>query len=224
MTVTTVFAGTNDGQIDSGGYLEDYATSARPGSGSLTASTAAQTLEFGQYATAHCMIAYVSFDTSGVPDTDTVSAAALSLLDSADNSVQDFSAQAVTYDWGATVTTADWIPGANWSALTLLATFASSGISAGAYNAFTENGANFTAAINKTGTTFIALGSDRFSAGNAPIVGETWQVKSADVAGTTSDPKLAITHAAGASGTAAKLINGGLVNRGLVNAGLVETH
>ena len=195
-TVTTVFAGTADGRIDSSNATYSVA---RSGSGSLSANTTSD-LIVGQAligGVRYCRQGFVSFDTGSVPDTDDVSAVDLSLWLTTDTSTTDFTTEAREYDWGASVTTADFRPGADLAALTLMASIASSGIGAtGAYKAFTSETAFLTATNLKTGTVYLNLSSSRQRLDNDPAGDEYLTWESADTAGTTNDPKLTITHAA----------------------------
>lgn len=202
MTVTTVFAGTNDGNISSSNAT--YAT-ARSGSG-LVADTASIILTAGgqdlSFTTYDVYEGFFSFDTSPVPDADTISAVVLSLKGDDAGSSPTFSLQARVFNWGATLTTADWIAGASLSGNTLVATFATSGWSITAYNAFTESGTAFRTAINKTGTTFLMTCSDQTVSGTTPTdTNQLVNVWMADNAGTTSDPKLVITSSSVAAST-----------------------
>ncbi len=155
----------------------------------------------GQDATYDCMESFLIFDTSGLPDTDTVSDVVLSLDGDTDTSTTNFVATAASSSYnGGVVLTSDWVSGASLSALTTYATWNSSGYSAN-YNAFTSAGAAFNSAINKTGNTALMLYSDRHSAGTTPTQGENVSFTDADAAGTTVDPKLDITHAAAGGAT-----------------------
>jgi hypothetical protein len=83
---------------------------------------------------------FYQFDTSGIGDTDTIDSAVFSLHGHTDNSVTDFTINCRLKDWGTGLTTADWVAGADLSALTLLATFATSGFTTSGYNDFTSAG------------------------------------------------------------------------------------
>lgn len=198
-TVTTVFATApgGAGRVRSDDFT--YAT-ARTG-GTLDATASAHTV--GQILSGNyfCYESFIQFDTSGIPDGDTVSAVTASLYGSNDFSTTDFTAKlaaAANYNGGVVVTT-DWESGANLNAKTLLATWASSGYLAD-YNAFTET-ADFKTAINKVGDTLLILFSDRHADGTTPTGAEYVIFFDADAAGTTTDPKLDITHAAAGGGT-----------------------
>lgn len=220
-TVTTVYGDTADTWIQSSSATYSLA---RAGTGSLTAVSATNsTFRVGQYlsgGTYICSEAFIKFDTSSIPDTDTISQVDLEMVPNADQSATDFTAQARVYDWGAAVDTGDFTAGASLSALTRVATLSSSGIGTGSYVTFTEDGTNFQSAINATGTTYLVLTSDRMEANTTPAGLEYVDFRSADRAGTTDDPKLTITHAASsvsASGAVATVTVGGLAGAATVN-------
>ncbi|KKR91230.1 hypothetical protein A2409_03755 [Candidatus Curtissbacteria bacterium RIFOXYC1_FULL_41_36] len=142
-----------------------------------------------------CFESFLIFDTSGLPDTDNIDDVVLSLDGNVDWSTTDFNVIAAPSDYdGGPVVVGDWISGADLAATTTLASWNSSGYSA-TYNAFTSVAA-FLTAINKTGNTPIILYSDRHSDGTAPTDLERVEFTDADASGTTTDPKLDITHAA----------------------------
>ena len=201
MTVTTVFATAPGGN----GYVNSvnttYAT-ARTG-GTLLVGDLHLVGQIFATPNYQCLESFLIFDTSGIPDTDTVSAVVLSLYGASDVSTTDFNtiAAASSYNGGAVVT-GDWVSGASLPTPSL-ATWNSSGYLAN-YNAFTSTG-DFPAAIVKTGNTSLILYSDRHQAGTAPTGNEYVVFVDADQAGTAADPKLAITHAAaGVVGTVFK--------------------
>lgn len=206
-TVTTVYASAADGYVTSVGAT--YSNARQSSGGSIDFFSDDTDLFLGVnnvFGGGEYMIseAFISFDTSSLPDSDSVSAAVLTLwLDTPDIDTA-WTLQARTYDWGASVTTADWRGGAAFSALTLLATISAGSISPDAANDLTENGTNLQSAINKTGTTYMVLGNSNYAANSAPTGNEYVSIYSADNTGTTNDPKLVITHSA--SGAALKKI------------------
>jgi hypothetical protein len=201
VTTTTVYASAADGRIESDSPT--YAT-ARAGN-NLVASAANTTDVHGQWEffNRRCYEAFLSFDTSGIPDGDTVSAATLDLYGQNDGSTTDFVSEARTKDWGASLTTADWVAGADLGSLTLQASRnTSAGWSTSAYNTYTSE-AGFPAAVNKTGTTYLMMSSSRHRIGNDPGASGSEKVDaySADDSGTTRDPKLTVVHAGAAQDT-----------------------
>jgi hypothetical protein len=196
MTTTVVYAGAEDGYIYSEDFENGLYSVARAGSGAKTADTIATEVYVGQDATPFVYEGFVQFDTSGIADGDTVSAAVLNVTSQADSSATDFTIQARLSDWGTGLTTADYVAGASLSSLTLLATYAtSSGFTANTAYDFTDSA--MPANVNKTGATRMLLCSSRTVGNNAPSGDEYVGIKSADTTGTTSDPKLTVTHAAG---------------------------
>lgn len=211
-TVTTVYAGTADDGVQIDGT--DYSgTRGGTGTKDLTSTINGENValevlhqQFNGTSNTRITEAFIGFDTSSIPDTDAVSAAALGLVentgyghvfDTADT------LEARIYDWSTTVTTADWRTGTQYAALTLVASLASGSWSASGYNTLTENGTNFQSNVNKTGTTRLILGTAGLASGAAPGSDKTsyWGIMSADNTGTTDDPKLEVTHAAAAVST-----------------------
>lgn len=201
MTTTTIYGSTADGNIQSSSAT--YST-ARSGGGTLVAA-AAGTADVGQNVAAAVYYLYegfIQFDTSSIPDNDTITAVELSLYVYQDSSTTDFTVNARLYDWGAALTSADWVAGASASGNTLAATLATSGATDDAYNAFTSEDA-FKANINKTGTTYLVLTSSRFENGDVPTGDERLLFRSGSYTGTTYDPKLVVTHSSVPTGSIA---------------------
>lgn len=195
MTTTVVYSSTADGHINSANAA--YATARTGGTLTVDTSTSSQNavgqVEFFGY---NCAEGFLDFDTSGIPDADTVSAAVLDVYGSQDSSTTNFTIEARLQNWGGTLTTADWVSGADLGTPTLLASRSTaSGWSTSAYNTFTDTA--FPANVNKTGVTYVMLCSDRHRVGNDPGAGGSEFVRfySADDSGTTRDPKLTVTHA-----------------------------
>lgn len=116
-----------------------------------------------------CYEGFLDFSLASL--TGTVSTATLSLGLNSDSSTQGFTVEARTRDWGATLTTGDWVAGSALGALTLLATLASSGIgSTGEYKAMTQSGTALKDAVVAAGagTLRIILCSDRHRLNNEP--------------------------------------------------------
>ena len=150
MATLTVYAKTSDGYIDS--YSTDY-SAARAGTGTLYVDTPGDTLSCGQFLigdTYHVYEAFFQYDTSALPDASVVFAVKEELYLSLDQSYTDYTEEVRTYDWGDTLTTDDWVAGANLGNYTLLSS-RTVNPSAG-YNEFPTS-ANFIAAISKTGDT-----------------------------------------------------------------------
>lgn len=191
-TVSTVFATAPGGDGFVSSNRNAYAT-ARTGGTLATADNHIVGQEKAVGPIFWCWESFLLFDTSGIPDADNVTAVTASLDGNANSSTTDFNAKiaASSYNGGVVVST-DWVDGSTLSALTVLASWASSGYSAD-YNDFTET-ADFKTAINKTGSTALIVFSDRHAAGTEPTDAEYVTFNDADAAGTTTDPKLVITH------------------------------
>lgn len=199
MATLTVYpgAGGNDGIVSSTNAT--YLT-ARAGSGLVVSDTSGvpnvgQLNILGNYS---CYEMFVQFDTSALGASAIVSAASLKLVLILDSSTNDFTNEARISNWGASLTTADWVAGASLSALTSVATLSTSGIGAtDSYKTFAENGTNFQTNISLTGTTYLLIDSSRHVAGNVPganvseFVG--WEATERN-AGTSTDPKIDITY------------------------------
>lgn len=200
MTVTTVHAGTADGYVESSSTV--YST-ARAGTGTLSVSAAAADALQGQQffsPTYKVWELFLAFDVSGIPASDTIDSVVLSIYANADGSDTNFTVLALTKTWRPTLATADYVAGASLSGLTELATFATSGI-AGGYNAFTETGTalrDAVAAAAGSGEVEMVIASSRVRDNNTPTGNEYVLWATADAAGTTTDPKLVITHSAAA--------------------------
>src|SRR3990167_6495781 len=147
MATLTIYATAPGGNSTVESSSTTYAT-ARTG-GTLTPLNPSQVGQAFFTPDYYCMVAFVIFDTSSVPDNSDISAVVLSLDGFADNSVTDFivGVAASAYDGGAVVA-GDWVSGASIPTPEL-ATWNSSGYST-SYNAFTET-VDFKVAINKTG-------------------------------------------------------------------------
>lgn len=200
MTVSTFYAASADAGLlcSSATYL-----TARSGGGSLSTNGAGATCEVGQYKPGANYYVYeylCSFDTSAIPDSDVISAAVLSFCSGQDGSTDDFTLEAYAYDWGAAVTTADWVPGASLGGLTKVATCPTTswtGASA-TYIDLAEVGSALRDAVDKAGTTRLLLASSQTRLGVANASDEYVKVCTADYAG--RQPRLVVTHAPAAGG------------------------
>jgi hypothetical protein len=191
MTTSVVYAdNTPDGDVE--GRSATY---------SIARSTAyaAQTtyMRVGQDSFFKCWEGFDQFNTSGI-GTDTISSATLSLYGQSASVSQNFTIEARIFDWGASLTTADYVSGSSLGSLTLVAHWATvDGWSTVAYTDFYDDA--LAANINKSGQTYLLFNSDRHRIGNQPITIEYVWVNPASTDGTTKDPKLTIVHAAAAS-------------------------
>lgn len=106
------------------------------------------------------------------------------------------------YNWGPTLTTADWINysiATNWTNLPLMASLASGSWSgpSGTANALTSG--MEISSINKTGFTYIALNLSRVT-GTQPTTENFIRIFTANQTGTTSDPLLVVNHISAGGG------------------------
>jgi len=212
VSTLVVYSDTTDGHLlsisgtdddEGGGTAGTYAAArAGTGDGGIYALTALASLRIGQAKfvnpagfTFEVYEAFLAFDTSSVGSGSTVSAAVLNLTSQSDQSTTDFTIEARLYDWGTGLTTADWQSAPSGTLLAHRDT-ASGWTAATAYD-LTDDA--FAANVSKTGTTRLLLCSSRTTAGTSPTtdVGESVIAYSADQTGTTSDPKLTVTYAAG---------------------------
>ena len=140
----TVYADASDGYISS--YDNTYNT-ARSGGGSLAANTDEVFLLQGQDKSGdyYYWLSYIQFDTSSAAGY--VSVAELSLYKYYTVKTQAFTVWVAQYDWGASLTTGDFVAGADLSALTKVASIASADIATGAYSTFGSEAA-FLAAVS----------------------------------------------------------------------------
>lgn len=178
-TTYTIFGDTADGYVTSSPGTVDG------GGGSV--ATTGDIYVGQQVATAY--EGFIGFDTSAVAGT--ITAVTLSLWGVNDTSTTDFTLEARVYDWGATLTGADWRSPATLATLTLVASRSTASWPTGAYNALTSQAA-FLSNINKSGFTRLILSSSRQRAGDVPSGTEFVGMSSSDAAGTTQDPKLVI--------------------------------
>ena len=200
MTTDTFFAGTSDGYIRCANAT--YAT-ARSGGGTFVVDSSStgglpvgQLLQTGMY---YVWETFLSFDTASIPDDAIIDSVSLELYGSAHSVTSSgFTIEARMYDWGASLTSADFIPGASLSALPLVASkvlTTDADWNLAGYNALTSESA-FVDNINRTGLTSIVLDSSRLVAGSAPTGIEQVQAFSADHGGilTDGDPRLVVEY------------------------------
>lgn len=201
---TEVFSATTDGLVTSHDENTDYAA-ARAGTGTpgLSAATNGAEVNVGQQlADGEFRIweLFFNFDLlgAGVGASDTVDAAELSFWVTADVSVADFTLEARARDWGDELTTADFVPGANLGALTLLASVTTAGLPTGAYVTLTESGTALrdavAAALAGDGVLRLLLCSSRTVAGDEPSGSEYVTLSTADEPSAAQHPRLVVTH------------------------------
>jgi len=193
LPMADTYGETVDGYIE-GNSAANYA-SAR--SGSDSSDTAGTEAIIGQNFYDHIYYvrrAFLSFDTSGIEDSDTITAATLNVKAHRDVSDTDFIVQVYRFAWteplGGANQEANY-DGAYGAGATLEGTFrnTSDGWSSGKYYSMSVA----TAGINVAGDTKYTMVSKKDVDNSAPTGAEYVLIFTADTAGTTSDPYLAIT-------------------------------
>lgn len=201
MATYVIYSDSADGYVYSQAAFSAYST-ARSGGGTLTADSSNDYVVVGQVqipgalADYYCYEGFISFDTSGIGANPT--AAVLDMYGAFDWSGVNFTVNARAYDWGASVTTADYIAGASLSANALRATFATSGFTTSGYNTFTSEG---TFKDNLTNPVRLVLSSSRLESGTTPgsasTAGDANDERvyffSSNKTGISNDPTLTVT-------------------------------
>lgn len=196
MTTYTIYADVFvDGYVYSDGTgAVPYAT-VRAGNALVEATGASHTL--GQIFVDpdyQCDEAFARFDCSVIDAGETVSAAVLNTYVTTDQSDTDFTMEARSVSLGAAFDTGDWVAGASLGAQTLRGSLATLGLTASAYNAFSDTA--MAAIVDaKSATTDLILNSSLHRAGTTPTGFEYVTIEGATHAGTTQDPYLAVTAA-----------------------------
>lgn len=196
-----------------------YAT-ARSGGGTFDGPYTSANLPYGQKlvsTTYQFMEIFLSWDTSFIPDTATVTGADIGLYHQNKGVTQDFVIQVRARDWGTSVTTADFVAGADLSALTLLASRTTVGIGTNAYWVLTSEAA-LLSAINKTGETRVVVTSDRMAAGNTPTTSEFMAVW-LNEKGAGYQPRLVVTYTEASSAVPVNLLKTHIFNKGVIQSG-----
>lgn len=194
-TVSTFFANSDDGWIDSSNGT--FSTAAA-GGGSFYVGATSEDLAIGNTTSAGVYFldeGWVRFDTSSIPDSDTIDDVDLTFLRNDSSflwAVGDLQARTgYTYSGGG-VSDVDWRTPTQLSALTLVASIASGSISG--FFTLTENGTSFRSAINKTGFTEITLCFSTLAANTPPTDLGYCILARAETTGTSQDPTLVVTH------------------------------
>jgi hypothetical protein len=174
----------DSGHVDSTNTV--YST-ARAGTGTLTVTAASPTGIIGQRlsTTYRCYEDFYAFDTSSIPAEATITSAVLSVDGAGDHTIQECVFEARVHDWGAALSSADFVAGADLGNYVLVAkwdTATLGNLLASGYNAFTD--VALAANIVKAGTTRLMLSSDRHRLGNTPTSDEySWTGAKGDGAG-----------------------------------------
>lgn len=204
MTTFTIYADATDGYLSSS---DASYSNARAGSGTLAADAAGNSLIVGQQLTGglyYAWEAFLSFDTSLIGAGAVVSSATLRTTASSLNFGTACTINTRSRDWGAGLTTGDFVAGASLSGDTLVASVTSSSLNSTGIG-FGSNHTSEVAmlsAINTTGSTRFILSSSRHQGNNTPTGDEYFAFYSSDQSGTTKDPRLTVIAALPISGTA----------------------
>jgi hypothetical protein len=191
MATLTVYAGTADSSVRSDA---SNWTDARAGTGTATLTVRDtgndMTVGITNADSDQIQQGFLGFDTSAIGQTNSVISATLALYLMA-TKTGSWNVEARAKDWSATVDTADWVAGADWTGNALLATLTSYGFLS--YATFTST-ANFAGAVNRGGTTRLALCSETIASATNPAAIQSLQFRTADQSGTTNDPKLTVEY------------------------------
>lgn len=185
---TTVYGGTADGFV--------YGNNATYSTARSTAATADGTaVKVGQETGFKCSEGFVKFDVDaaiGLSYGDyVIDSVRLFMKPAALYDATEFTVEAVTKDWGATLTTAAWVAGASISG-TVRFSVDTADLAVGVYHEFTV-GTWEAAALDSDGNIYLMLYSTRHKAGTEPSGNEYVTFYSADETGTGSDPYIIVT-------------------------------
>ena len=214
-TVTTVYSTSADGYLGNTDSTSWANAQGAAGDTPDDVNTSASSYDFSNIAaewttgTWSIVEQALSFDTSSIPDTDNITDVALSVFANGQNNSNGGTIEVRGHNWGPTLTGADWIDyqtAANWTGLTLLASMADSAWSGsdGTENTYTSETA-FNSYVNKTGVTYLGITNSRAYGADPAVEAIYHGAYYSEEAGTTNDPKLVITHEAGA-GTPRRII------------------
>lgn len=148
-----------------------------------------------------CHQIFLKFNTSTLPDTDTISGAVLQMdLQTAYDDNGDAYQLRLTTDWGTLVANDDYIDGTSFAALTSLSEVDYGAVQSSGYTDFTITSPNTN--ITKTGTVYV-VGATKFFADNTTPTANSdggWDWEPTEEVSDTKSPQLVVTHAAGGGG------------------------
>ena len=145
---------------------------------------------------------FMDFDTSSLGAGATLSNGVFTLYGSgtAETNTNSYDIQIRPFNFGGSVTTADWIdcnPTTGWTNPTLMAHLA-----LGSWNQTSGTANNFTvdsyADVSLTGNTYVVMGLSGLGSTTSPTGANSLEFRTADQTGTTSDPLLTVTYTPGA--------------------------
>lgn len=204
MSTTTVYAGSEDG------YVVSEDASWATARGATTGDSVTKNQTYG-YAVSDLNVAsyrvwrlFFPFDTSAIPDTDTISAATFGLF------TGEASQPSGTPYFGVVEgTQADTLVVADFDACgsTELSDSRAQGGTAASQNKTWSFNATGLTKISKTGATKLCVRCDYDLDNTTPTALRFQNFRMSETSGTTSDPYITITHAAGVAGNIKKLNN-----------------
>lgn len=137
---------------------------------------------------------FFAFDTSGFSGVSVISAT-FQEWTSAVAATNGDTYEIRPFDWGTAVAVTDWVPGATYAALPLLASLASTALIPSVPQIWNSNGSELADAINLSGFTRVVMCTSMFAAGTDQRPDTmTATFGAADQAGTGSDPRLNIKY------------------------------
>lgn len=178
MATLVIYITSESGSLESY-HATTYAT-ARSGGGSLFLDLDGQFPKVGQHVNAgqySCFESFLEFGLSGIPTGSTINSATLALApNNNDDSLENFTFRARDVDYGATLTTADYIAGASLSATGSLRAHklvnSGSWTPNGTYVDFDDDAMAAIVESNIGGTLRLVVYSDRLEAGTTPTQAE----------------------------------------------------
>jgi hypothetical protein len=196
MSTLIVYSSTADEYLRSWSTTLGY-SSVRAGTASFQdASPTGTDVYVGQSGPSNFSIYQIfhSFDTSAIGVNGSVSSATLNLTPYGKSDYTTFAIEARLHDWGAEVTSADFVAGDDLGNKTLLATFPSTADWLPPTKVDFISDPGFISSINKTGITPMVLVSERNRLGVSPTGLEYVAHFSSDRSGTSNDPKLTVQY------------------------------
>lgn len=200
--ILAVRSNAGDGVVQSGSGAGSTSWASIRGGSSLSADNNDATEIINARTAGSTFIAtegFFDFDTSSIGAAGTINSYTFTLYGTgtAENNADTLTIECRVFDWGGTLTTADWVTGANWSSNTLFANLAlGSWVQTNnTANNFTSQGAG--ASISLTGTTSLVVGLSRLSSATAPTGINDFVTYFSEQTGTTSDPLLTVDYTPG---------------------------
>lgn len=192
MTTVISYSNTTDGYVSSTSTV--YST-ARAG-GTLAADTALTSTRAGQAKSGANYTCYETFsEFAYTPDANQIIVAAHLdyVVNAAQTGTPDRNLEAREFDWGGTITTADWVPGATFAGISNYFTSVLSMQQAKVGTTLRGGAEVLRTRLAAASPLRVVVGSSRFRAGQAPTNDESVVLWSANASGTAQDPCLVYT-------------------------------